>query len=505
MSDQLALILPELVLAGGLCLLLLADLIFQRRRAWETGVFAIGLLGVVAYLLLQRYHAAPADAFGGLLRLDRFAAVFQLVITAAAGVALFINLHQFRFPQDRGRIETQFLFLCATLGGFVLVGTEHLLMLYLGLEMLGLCSYALADVHKRDRAGAEAGMKYVVYGALSSGIMLYGISLLFGLGGASFQMEDIALGANQALLAGDAVHVLLPSLLLLVGFLFKLAAVPFHWWAPDVYQGTTTAIAGYLAVGSKLVALGALLRCLAVIFSTTLHGVESDPALLEVTTAAAMFGSSFGLVLAVLAGVSMVWGNLAAIGQTHLRRLLAYSSIGHAGYLLASVSLLSPDGFHAASTYAIVYGVASLGAFAAVFAIANRAGSEDLRDWRGLGWQYPLAGAALVIFFASLTGLPPTAGFAGKWRVLAALWAGDRQGLALLMALLSVVSLYYYFRVIKELYLERREEPLTPRVSRRLPWLAGFLLLACVATLALVNLGWIDAPLRIATLDLTHG
>lgn len=505
MNEQLQLILPELVLSGGLCLLLLADLIFQRRRAWETGVFALGLLGVVAYLLLQRFEAAPADAFGGLLRVDHFGAVFQLAITAAAAVALFINLHQFRYPQDRGRIETQFLFLCATLGGFVLVGTQHLLMLYLGLEMLGLCSYALADVHKRDRAGAEAGMKYVVYGALSSGIMLYGISLLFGLGGASFQLEDIALGANRALLEGHALQVLLPMLLLLAGFLFKLALVPFHWWAPDVYQGTTTAIAGFLAVGSKLVALGALLRTLALIFATTVHGVEADPALVDVTTVASEFGANFGFVLAVLAAVSMVWGNLAAIGQTHLRRLLAYSSIGHAGYLLASISLLSADGFHAASTYAIVYGVATLGAFAAVFAITLRAGSEDLRDWGGLGWQYPLAAGSLVVFFASLIGLPPTAGFAGKWRLLAALWAGDRPGLALLLALLSVVSLFYYFRVIKELYLERREVPLSPRVDRKLPWLAGLLVLACVATIALINLGWIDAPLRLATGDLTHG
>lgn len=505
MSDQLVLILPELVLTLGLCLLLLIDLIFQRRRTWETGVFALGVLGVVAYLVLQRFEAGPHDAFGGLLRIDRFAAIFQLGITAAAGFALFLNLQQFRFPRDRGRIETQFLFLCATLGGFVLVGTQHLMMLYLGLEMLGLCSYALADVHKRDRAGAEAGMKYVVYGALSSGVMLYGISLLFGLGGASFAMSDIALGINQALLDGEAVRVLLPTLLLLAGFLFKLALVPFHWWAPDVYQGTTTAIAGFLAVGSKLVALGALLRTFGILFASAMHGVETDPALIAVTTAAADYGAVFGVVLAVLAAVSMLWGNLAALGQTHLRRLLAYSSIGHAGYLLAAISVLTADGFAAAGTYAVVYGVASLGAFAAVFVLTMRAGSEDLRDWTGLGWKYPLAAGALVLFFASLTGLPPTAGFAGKWRLLAALWAGGAQELALLLALLSVVSLFYYFRVIKELYLERPAADFNPAVSVRLPWLTGFLLIASVATVALLNLGWIDAPVAAATADLVRG
>jgi NADH:ubiquinone oxidoreductase subunit 2 (subunit N) len=318
MTEQLTLILPELVLTGGLCLLLLADLVFQRRRAWETGVYALGLLGVVAYLLLQRFDAAPQDAFGGLLRIDRFATVFQLGITGAAAVALFTNLHQFRFPQDRGRFETQFLFLCATLGGFVLVGTEHLMMLYLGLEMLGLSSYALADVHKRDKAGAEAGMKYVVYGALSSGVMLYGISLLFGLGDASFAMRDVAAGINQALLDGHGAQVLLPTLLLLAGFLFKLALVPFHWWAPDVYQGTTTAIAGFLAVGSKLVAFGAFLRTFATLFATAAGEVEADPSLVEVTTVATEFGATLGFVLAALAVVSMLWGNLAALGQTHL-------------------------------------------------------------------------------------------------------------------------------------------------------------------------------------------
>ncbi|MCH2101545.1 MAG: NADH-quinone oxidoreductase subunit N [Planctomycetes bacterium] len=505
MNEQLVLILPELVLTGGLCLLLLSDLILQRRRIWETGVFSLGLLGVVAYLVLQRFEASPQDAFGGLLCIDRFSALFQLVISVAAGFAIFLNLQQYRFPEDRGRIETQFLFLCAALGGFVLVGTQHLMMLYLGLEMVGLCSYALADVHKRDRAGAEASMKYVVYGALSSGVMLYGISLLFGLGGASFAMPDIALGINQALVDGEAVRVLLPSLLLLAGFLFKLALVPFHWWAPDVYQGTTIAMAGFLAVGSKLVAFGALLRTLGVLFATSLHGVETDMDLAVVTAAASEYGAVFGMVLAALATVSMLWGNLAAVGQTHLLRLLAYSSIGHAGYLLAAIALMSPDGFTAAGTYALIYGVASLGAFAAVFAIAMRAGSKDLCDWAGLGWKYPLAAGTLVVFFASLTGLPPTAGFAGKWRLLMALWAGGAQGLALLIALLSVVSLFYYFRVIKQLYLERPEDNFMPAVSVRLPWLTGFLLIVSFATFALLNLSWVEVPVAAATADLIRG
>lgn len=504
MSESLALILPELVLSGGVCVLLLSDLIFQRRKAWETGVFALGLLGVVAYLLVQRIGMQPTDAFG-MLRIDSFAALFQLAITAAAAMLLFINLHQFRFPQDRGRVETQFLVLCATLGGFVMVETQHLMMLYLGLEMLSLCSYALADVHKRDRAGAEASMKYVVYGALSSGVMLYGFSLLFGIGDASFQMTDIAVGINQAIDAGEPATVLLPTLLVLAGFLFKLGLVPFHWWAPDVYQGTTTAIAGYLAVGSKLVALAALLRLLATLFATPMLGVMNDPLLLDLTTKSTAFAATLGMVLAVLAALSMLWGNLAAIGQTHLRRLLAYSSIGHAGYLLAGASLMSPDGVEAAATYGMVYGVGSIVAFAAVFAIALRAGSEDLRDWTGLGWRYPLASGALVLAFASLTGLPPTAGFAGKWRLLAALWQGGSPGLALLLALLSVVSLFYYFRVIRQLYLERPAEDFRPAVAHRLPWLTGFLLVSGAATLALLNLGWVSEPLQAATVDLMRG
>lgn len=504
MNAELLHILPELTLAGGLCLLLLSGLLGRQRPFWEGGVLTLGILATTAALLVSRFQAAPTDAFG-MLRVDRFAAVFQLAITAAAAVAVVLNLHQRRFAGERGRIEMQVLLLAATLGAFVVVGTQHLLMLYLGLEMLSLCSYALADVHKRDRAGAEAAMKYVVYGALSSGVMLFGISLWFGLAGASFAMPDLAVAVDRALLEGRAAQVLLPGLLVLAGFLFKLSLAPFHWWAPDVYQGTSTPVAAFLATGSKLAALGALLRVLATVFATPVGGLPEDPAFAELASATEAFRADLGWLLAGLAALSMLLGNLAALRQTHLRRLMAWSSVGHAGYLLAGIAVLGHEAFEAVALYGLVYGVASLAAFAAVLHLANRAGSDDLRAWRGLGWSEPLAAATLVVAFASLIGLPPTAGFAGKWRLLAALWEGGRLDLALLVALLSVVSLVYSFRVLRELYLERDRAGVEARPAVRAPWLAALLLIGLLATVALVDLDWLATPLQAAGADLRAG
>jgi len=496
MSQDLQLILPELILAAGICLLLLFDLVVPRRRAWESGTFALGVLAVVGSLLIGRLSAEPARAFG-MLQIDAFGAIFQLAITLAAAVAIFLNLHQHRFPSDRGRMESQFLLLCATLGGFVVVGTDHLMMFYLGLEMLSLCSYVLADVHKRDRAGAEASMKYVVYGALASAIMLYGFSLWFGIGQASFDFDDIARGVNAALLNGHAGEVMLATVLVLCGLMFKLSLAPFHWWAPDVYQGTTTPVACFLAVGSKLVVLGAALRLLGTVFASGMVGVQSDPLLQPVTQLASDFAGELTVILAALAALSMLWGNLAALGQTHLRRLLAYSSVGHAGYILAGISLMSPEGFHAAMIYALAYGIGLLAAFSAIFVLASRAGSDDFQDWRGLGWKYPLPAAVLVIAFASLIGLPPTGGFAAKWQLLATLWGGGSTGLAMLLVLLSLLSLYYSFRVVQALYLETPTAHREPVVTQRMPLLAAWLVVSSVAIFGMLSWGRVDVFTRV--------
>jgi NADH-quinone oxidoreductase subunit N len=485
-SASLLAILPELALAVGMCLLLVWDLLVGKRRFWESGIFSLGILATVIILLLQRFETQPVTVFA-MVRVDHFATLFQLVIAISAAAAIFLNVNNFRFPRDRGRMETQFLLMGAALGGFVLVGSRHMLMMYLGLELLSLCSYALADVHKRDRAGAEAAMKYVVYGALASGMLLFGISLFFGMGG--FEMHDIAIAVSRALSEGREVQVLLPTLLVLVGFLFKLGAVPFHWWAPDVYQGTTTPIASFLAIGSKAVALAALLRFLASIFAGPISLSQGHPSAVAATgDPAAALVLDLRFLLGLVAALSMVFGNLAALRQNNLRRMLAYSSIGQAGYLLAGAAILSADGFQATILYSLIYALGTLGAFSALLYFFNRADSDQIQDLRGLGWSNPVVGTCLIIFLASLSGLPPTAGFIGKWRLMTALWAGDLVWLVVLMGLTTVVSLYYYFRIVRILFLDRAVMPNPERSRPRLAWLGAWLIALALATVYLLNI-----------------
>jgi NADH-quinone oxidoreductase subunit N len=501
-SASMLAILPELALGLGMCLLLVWDLIVGKRRFWESGVFSLGILATVIILLVQRFQTEPVTVFA-MVRVDHFATLFQLVISISAAAAIFLNVNNVGFPRDRGRMETQFLLMGATLGGFVLVGSRHMLTMYLGLEMLSLCSYALADVHKRDRAGAEAAMKYVVYGALSSGMLLFGISLFYGMGG--FEMHDIAVAVNQALNDGREIQVLLPTLLMLAGFLFKLGAVPFHWWAPDVYQGTTTPIASFLAVGSKAVALAALLRVLGSIFAGPISISDGNPGLVAAAgdPAAAMV-LDLRFLIGMVAALSMVFGNLAALRQNNLRRMLAYSSIGQAGYLLAGAAILSPDGFQATSLYTLVYALGTLGVFSALLYFFNRADSDQIQDLRGLGWSNPIAGTCLIIFLASLSGLPPTVGFIGKWRLMTALWAGDLPWLVLLMALMTVVSLFYYFRIVRTLFLDRPLGSSLDQPRSPLPWLGAWLIVLAVATLCLLNLSPLAELAELGNFDLFY-
>ncbi|TAH39358.1 MAG: NADH-quinone oxidoreductase subunit N [Planctomycetota bacterium] len=470
-GEALQYLLPEVAVTLGLCVVLCWEIFVKGRRAWDASVLSIGFLAVAAVLLVQRLDYAPATVFG-MVTVDRFATVFKLFITSATVIVLLFDLQDRRALQD-GRGETCFLLLTAVLGSYFLVGTTHLLLLYLGLETLGLSSYVLAGMHKRSRASAEAALKYVVYGALASGILLFGASLLYGMTG-TLDLRLMAVPIEQAIREGRTAQIALPTLLILVGFGFKLSLVPFQWWAPDVYQGVTTPIATFLAVGSKGVAMAAFLRYLSSAYATVLvqPGQEPSPYL-----------ASLGGTLALVSAATMIFGNLAALRQDNLKRLLAYSSIAHAGYILMGVALLSEDGFNAATLYTFVYYFMNLGAFGMVIYFANQTGREDIQSLQGLGARHPVAGVSTVVFLASLTGLPPTAGFAGKWLLIKVAWEGGLHWLALLTALLSVVSLFYYFRIAKALFLTEPARDVPPVRSPALSGLLGLLALASIAFL----------------------
>ncbi len=467
--DAIKHIFPELAMTCALCLVLVWEMAFPKRNG-EKAILTLGFLGITSWLLIQRLNWHPATVFG-MVRVDYFATIFKLFIVACTACVVIYDI-QDRRHQGAGKGETWFLLLTACLGSFFLVGTTHMLLLYLGLETLGLCSYALAGIHKRDRLGAEAALKYVIYGALASGVMLFGISLLYGLSG-SLDVRDMTSMVATLSADGRIAELFLPTLMLLVGFGFKLSLFPFQWWAPDVYQGVSTPVAGFLAVGSKGVALAAMIRIFAVLFGELIplnNGVIADADFMQILI----------VLLGVLAAVTMIFGNLAALRQDNLKRMLAYSSIGHAGYMLVGVSLMTPSGFEAALLYALVYFPMTLGAFGAIQYFANQSGTESISGLKGLGFKHPIAGAATIVFLAALTGLPPTAGFAGKLYLMTAAWDGGMFVLTLIIALMSVVSLFYYFRIAKALYLAK-EKTTASVVS--LPLMSGLLTLLAAATI----------------------
>ena len=471
--DALNYILPEVAMTFGLCVVLIWDLAVRRgRRWWETGFLTLGFLAVTAVLLVQRFDYPPATVFG-MVRVDLFATLFKLFLVLATGVVVAFQLAD-RNTGENGRSETHFLLLCAVLGGFFLVSADNFILMYLGLETLGLSSYALAGMAKRSVRGSEAALKYVVYGALASGVMLFGLSLFYGMSG-TLSYGGTMIGVSQALANGQLAQVAVATLMVLVGFGFKLSLFPFQWWAPDVYQGVSTPVASFLAVGSKGIAVAAMLRVVATTFGIELHA-----------EAGSEFAGSLSTLLALLAVITMIFGNFAALRQTDLKRMLAYSSIAHAGYILAAMAALTPEGFHAAGLYTLLYGLMTLGIFGTVLYFANIAGHERIEGLKGLGYRHPVAGAATGVFLASLTGLPPTAGFGGKYYLLTALWESGHGLLALVVALMSVVSLFYYFRIAKALYLKKAT---AESKSIRMPVLAGILALLALANVWFLQFG----------------
>ena len=460
---------PELWLVAGVVLALVLDLASRGRARTGTGLVAlIGAGGALVTLL--REPSATYRAFG-LLALDGQADLFRLLIIAGTGLVI---LHAMVFRQLEGgtRSELYPLVLAAALGGCLLVSTDHLLMLLLAMEMLSLPSYLMAGWQKQERRSSEAALKYLVYGGLASALMVFGFSLMYGLSG-SLWMDDVAVALVQGWEQGgpaSQVAVVLSTVLVLAGVGFKCAIFPFHFWAPDVYEGAPAPVTTLLAVASKAAGFGLLLRV-------------ADGLLLSDVAISGDWVKRVGFVIAAVSAVTMTYGNVTAVLQRNVKRLLAYSSIAHAGYLLMGLAVMLSDadpasgardvGLQALVFYLVTYYVATLGAFACAMALANRFGAEDTEDYKGLGWSAPWIGGALCVFLVSLTGLPPTIGFAGKFFLFQAALDSGLTWLAVVAALNTVVSLFYYFKLMRALFL-RGDTEVVPGIAARgaLPALA---------------------------------
>ena len=470
--------LPEAVLCLTFLAALLGDLLVRGKKpAVPFLVSLIGLVvaGVYAVMALGDGGAGSRTLMGNLMVIDGMAGYFRLLFIFTGLVTV---LFAWTSEEIMGRIrenkgEFYALTVLMTAAMCVMAEARDVLMLYLSMEAVGLASYVMAGYMRTSLRSTEASLKYVIFGAVSSAIMLYGLSLLYGLTGTL----EFA-GMREALLAGhvNAFSLLIVVVLVIAGMSYKIAAVPFHFWCPDVYEGAPTPVAALFSVGPKAAGFALMIRFF---YSTLAAG--PDPS----ASAALVQQINWPLLIAVISAVTMTYGNLVALRQDNVKRMLAYSSIAHVGYLLMGFVLLTDAGLAAILFYLLVYTVMNLGGFFFVVAINNHLKSEHLDDYAGLGFRAPWAGAMMVIFLASLTGVPPFAGFVGKFYLFTAVM--DRQWfwLVILAALNSVVSLYYYFKVVKAMFLTKPADD-ADTSPLRLHWLQYTVLGAlAIPTLAL--------------------
>ena len=459
-------IAPALVLTVTGLVILLLDLLPPANRKEHLGF--IGLAGVVASLVITlSLWGSDLRAFRGMVVLDSYALFFNLAIGYATGLVLLLSLDYLRrYGIEAG--EFYILVLFAAVGMMLMASAGDLIMVFLGLETMSLALYVMTGFFRNRIESGEASMKYFLLGAFASGFFIYGISLIFGATGTT-NLEKIAAAITAG--AGRDPLLVIGFGLLFVGFGFKIASVPFHMWASDVYEGAPTSVTAFIATGSKAAAFAALLRVL-------LSAFKAAPA-------------DWTMLLWVLAVLSMTLGNVVAIAQQNLKRMLAYSSIAHVGYMLVGVVAGGAFGSASVLFYVLVYTFTTAGAFGVIL-LLERNGQEAVRleDFGGLATRHPLMALTLSIFLLSLIGIPPTAGFVGKFYLFGAAVRAGYIWLAVLGVLNSAIAAYYYLRLIVFMYMREPDGPPTVLV----PSVSGCLALL-VALWGVVQLGILPAPL----------
>lgn len=466
-------LLPEIVLTTGALLVLLADILVPRDRQSILAGVTLAVLGATAVALVP-VADAHLQVSKGLIAVDRFALFFKVIFLISAALTVLMSVRYLDVERTRAG-EYYFLVLCATLGMMFMAGGTDLITLFVGLETMAISFYILTGYIKPSRRSNEAAVKYFLLGAFSLGILLYGMSLLYGLSGTTnLRAIATALGGQES-----DPRLVLAVILVVAGMGFKIAAVPFHMWAPDVYEGAPTPITAFLSVGSKAASFAMLLR----IF---VEGVPSmRVALFESQRAGESVGPAigWGVLFYILAVVTMTVGNFAALTQSNLKRMLAYSSIAHAGYLLIGAVTGTARGVTAMLVYLFVYAFMQLGAFT-VLSLLRRQDviGDEMKDLNGLFFRQPFAAIAMLLFMLSLGGIPPTAGFMGKFWLFGAAIESGYIWLAVIGVLNSAVSLYYYIRIVVYMMLKNEPSGSEPRQS---PALAAAMVVAVAATLLL--------------------
>ena len=469
---------PPLVLTLWGAALLLVDLFIANKRT--TAYLAIAGLLVSALVAIPSWGQQPVSGFAGMVVLDNTAILLDWILALITVVTILFSIdYNQRQGIERGEYYSLLLFCTAAM--MSMAHGRNLIMLFVSLEWLSIGLYVLAGFAYPRIRSEEAAMKYLLYGSFAAGFLIYGIALIYGATGTT-DLAGIAeaLGSTAGL-ASDPLF-LAGAALVLIGFSYKISMVPFHMWTPDVYEGSPTPVAGYMSTATKAAGFAALLRVVQLAFPTDLVPAWQP-------------------VLAVLSALSMIVGNLVAVAQTNIKRLLAYSSIAHAGFILMGLIAASDEGLRAFLYYILAYSLTNLGAFAVVIVLEN-AGEErfDIQDLNGLGWRQPLLGLTMAVFMLSLAGIPPLAGFFAKFLVFAAAYQAGFWWLALIGLITSVVSAFYYLRIIVNMYMREGEAP--ARTFTTTPILVG----VTAAALLVVIQGLLTSPvLELVPQSLTLG
>lgn len=477
--------IPEFLIVSAIFSLLTLDLFFLKAREPLVRTKLLGTIAllfvVAASLPLLKSSFQSIHALGGMWVLDPLVIFVKLVILAITFITILLSMEEAFTPHVS---EYYALLLFACLGMLFLVSAEEFIMIYVALELLSVSLYILTALHHGVARSAEAAVKYFLFGALSSSFLYFGASYLYGLSGATnlthlgayFRTLPTSLGPEQSLVWVGVAFIL-------VGLGFKLAVVPFHLWAPDAYEGAPTPVTAYISTGSKLASFFILVKVLLL----SLAPVGGSPLCHH-------FQGGWESLLAILAVLSMTLGNLVAMTQKNLKRLLAYSSIAHAGYILVGVVAATRMGIASVFYYLAIYAFTNLGAFGVITAVAAKVGGDDLSDFSGIGKRSPLLSFLMVIFILSLAGIPPLAGFFGKFYLFLSAVGRDSERYGLMWLVVagvanSAISLYYYLRILKQMYIV---EPTNPEPLHASP---SMMVALTLSALVVVGFGVYPSPI----------
>ena len=476
--QSLSFFYPELLLTLVILFAIIYDLLIDSSESGKVGWVLVFGLVLVAIAIWFQDSSKVTTLFTDAVVLDPFSTFFKLLIILATIFVSVVSLYSNEL-RDYRKGEYFYLLGIITFGLFMMVSSIDLIMVYVSIEIVSIMSFVLAGYLKKNTRSNEAALKYVVYGAFSSGIMLFGLSYIYGLTGSTnfFQIQQILASSGSE----SNSAILMAVVMILAGFGYKVSAVPFHFWTPDVYEGSPTTITAYLSIAPKAGAFAMMIR----FFNQVLADGGAMSGLGSISTTDLPWAS----LISLLAVLTMTVGNVVAIQQDNIKRMLAYSSIAHAGYMLLAMPVMSGDSIYAIMVYLIMYLFMNLGAFFVVITIKNKTDGETFDDYKGLGWEMPIVGITMTLFMVSLTGLPPTAGFIGKFYIFASLiqGGGSFYWLVVIGGINSVVSLYYYLRVVKVMYFDgdRKDSLVSPPKV-----LTGMLLVTAVPTM-LLGIYWV--------------